>query len=249
MFAPTVHSANENNVAIWSAAWLSTQDIAVGSIDGSTRILTPTLETKFNLQSQHMGIVSMASNLRESIFVTNSLDGNICLRSSRTGELLRNLSLGPMESWKVFLSSDNVLFTGNGNGIIKMWKISGNSLESCGEINTNSGFVMSLAVSADGELLACGHKDGTINLVSVKKSSVVRSIHDHSMPIRCLCFSASKLLYAGCDDTTISRYDCQTDDCPSIGTYCNHTGWVTGVDVSADEKYLVSWWGLGRRVT
>ena len=77
----------------------------------------------------------------------------------------------------------------------------------------------------------------------------VRSSVDHSMPIRCLCFSASKLLYAGCDDTTISRYDCQTDDCPSIGTYCNHTGWVTGVDVSADEKYLVSWWGLGRRVT
>lgn len=35
-----------------------------------------------------MGIVSMASNLRESIFVTNSLDGNICLRSSQTGALV-----------------------------------------------------------------------------------------------------------------------------------------------------------------
>lgn len=74
---------------------LKNGDIAVGCIDGSTKILSrlivilihssPSLETKFDMKSQHMGVVSVAASKTEDILATNTVDGYICLRNSLTG--------------------------------------------------------------------------------------------------------------------------------------------------------------------
>ena len=60
------------------------------------------------------------------------------------------------------------------------------------------------------------------------------------MPIRTLAFSASKQLYAGCDDGSISCHDCRTESFALVDSLQGHTGFVTAVDISADEMYLVS---------
>ena len=46
------------------------------------------LETKFNLQSDNMGIVSMAYNAEKHLLATNSINGDICFFSTETGILL-----------------------------------------------------------------------------------------------------------------------------------------------------------------
>ena len=94
-FAPTTNRVLENNTTIWSCSWLKNGDIAVGCIDGSTKILSrlfiilirssPSLETKFDMKSQHMGVVSVAASKMEDILATNTVDGYICLRNSLTG--------------------------------------------------------------------------------------------------------------------------------------------------------------------
>ena len=46
------------------------------------------LETKFNLKSDNMGIVSMAYNPEKHLLATNSINGDICFFSTETGILL-----------------------------------------------------------------------------------------------------------------------------------------------------------------
>ncbi len=66
------------------------------------------------------------------------------------------------------------------------------------------------------------------------------------MAVRCLCFSPSSRLYTGSDDKTIISYNVLTKESVVEHTYSGHSGWVTGVSVSADEQYLASWWRLAR---
>ena len=60
------------------------------------------------------------------------------------------------------------------------------------------------------------------------------------MAVRCLCFSASSRLYTGSDDKSIISYNVLTKVNLVEHTYSGHSGWVTGVSVSADEQYLAS---------
>lgn len=60
------------------------------------------------------------------------------------------------------------------------------------------------------------------------------------MPIRTLVFSASKQLYAGCDDGSVLCFDCRTESFALVDSLQGHTEFVTAVDISPDEKYLVS---------
>lgn len=60
------------------------------------------------------------------------------------------------------------------------------------------------------------------------------------MTVRCLCFSKDTL-YSGSDDMTILSYDPLSSNPTVLKPFCNHTGWVTGLAVSPDEQFMVSW--------
>lgn len=64
-----------------------------------------------------------------------------------------------------------------------------------------------------------------------------------------MCFSASSRLYTGSDDKSIISYNVLTKENLVEHTYSGHSGWVTGVSVSADEQYLASRWERSFRVT
>ena len=53
------------------------------------------------------------------------------------------------------------------------------------------------------------------------------------MPIRTLVFSASKQLYAGCDDGSVLCFDCRTESFALVDSLQGHTEFVTAVDESA----------------
>lgn len=81
-----------------TAKWLDNNEIATGSIDGSTKIWyiyilkilihrSSSLETKFDMKSDHMGIVSIAYNSEKKLLATNSINGDICLIAADTGKI------------------------------------------------------------------------------------------------------------------------------------------------------------------
>lgn len=77
---------------------------------------TPSLEKKFDLKSQHMGIVSIATSSEKGLVATSSIDGFVCIRASDTGCFaeyvlqlglpVKSVTLGPMEVWPIVLTSD-----------------------------------------------------------------------------------------------------------------------------------------------
>ena len=77
---------------------------------------TPSLEKRFDLKSQHMGIVSIATSSEKGLVATSSVDGFVCIRASDTGDFARwllqlglpvkSVTLGPMEVWPLVLTSD-----------------------------------------------------------------------------------------------------------------------------------------------
>ena len=46
---------------------------------------TPSLEQKFNLKSQYMGIVSISASEKKEIVATSTVDGYVCIRATDTG--------------------------------------------------------------------------------------------------------------------------------------------------------------------
>ena len=68
------------------------------------------------------------------------------------------------------------------------------------------------------------------------------SLHlDHTLAVRSLFFSKENILFSGSDDKTIVSYDLRVSDTTSVKSYSNHSGWVTGIALSPDGQYLVSW--------
>ena len=116
----------------------------------------------------------------------------------------------------------------------------------------------------DNTLIAAGHKSGAVTVINIISNKIVYSfrskicndneqfithtpIHnvpyliDHSMNVRSLCLSQSKVLFSGSDDKTIMSYDLRVHDLSAIKPYSDHSGWVTGVDISPIGDYLFSW--------
>ena len=79
-------------------------------------ISSASLETLFDIKSQHMGVVSVSSNPSNNWIATNTVDGYICIRDSETGTsvplilpigaLVMSMTLGPMEAWPIQLSTN-----------------------------------------------------------------------------------------------------------------------------------------------
>ena len=128
-------------------------------------------------------------------------------------------------------------------------------------METNSGFIMSMAIvqlNETNEIIVHGQRicgNGTQERhcerdqsgeeddcphIQRYSSFSVFSV-DHSMAVRCLCFSPSSRLYTGSDDKSIISYNVLTKESVVEHTYSGHSGWVTGVSISADEQYLASW--------
>ena len=94
------------------------------------------LETLFDIKSQHMGIVSVSSNPSNNLIATNTVDGYICIRDSETGmdllflqwigALVMSMTLGPMEAWPIQLSKD----------VLSLLSIEGRARSSTREVET-----------------------------------------------------------------------------------------------------------------
>src|SRR5262249_51935191 len=100
------------------------------------------------------------------------------------------------------------------------------------------GRVWSVALSADGRMLASGGDDGILYLSNTETGKVIGSYPGHSRGIKGVAFSlGSNLVAAACNDATIRLWDWNAK---AERVLIGHTREVNSVQFAPDGKTLVS---------
>jgi diadenosine tetraphosphatase ApaH/serine/threonine PP2A family protein phosphatase len=99
--------------------------------------------------------------------------------------------------------------------------------------------VLTLAFSADGEVLATGSWDSTVKLWRVSDGSLITSLDDHTEPVLTLAFSADgEVLATGSADSTVKLW--RVSDGSLITSLDDHTEPVLTLAFSADGEVLAT---------
>ncbi len=103
----------------------------------------------------------------------------------------------------------------------------------------HTGAVMSVAFSADGNLVASGSTDNTMRLWIADEGRLLRTMTGHSFPVLQVRFTPDgTMLATGSMDGLIRLW--QVSNGGLSRTLRGHAGWITGLEVSPDGKLLAS---------
>ena len=134
-------------------------------------------------------------------------------------------------------SPDGILAVGDHNGDVRLYRVvDSQQLLICkGHIN----WVVSLAFSADGSILASSSTDRTIKLWDVNTGQCRQTLQGHTNEVFSVAFSPSdRIIASGSDDRTVRLWDVTTGECLTI--LQGHTSWAKSVAFSPDGKLLAS---------
>ncbi|AFZ00427.1 NACHT and WD40 repeat domain-containing protein [Calothrix sp. PCC 6303] len=140
--------------------------------------------------------------------------------------------------FSVAYSSDGqFLATGDGNGIVRLWKVSTSR-----EILTCKGHtsgILSVNFSSDAYTFASGGYDGTIKLWNSQNGKCLKTLEGHNYSVNSVVFcSEGKILASGSSDNTIRLWDITTGQCLQILE--GHTDSILSIALSTDDKILAS---------
>ncbi len=99
--------------------------------------------------------------------------------------------------------------------------------------------VLAIAVSPDGELVASGNTDGTIQILDIDTGDVLQTLSGHSGPVGALAISPNgRLLVSGSGDNTVKVWDLWSGQL--VKMLYGHQAWVYGVAFSPDGQTIAS---------
>ena len=185
----------------------------------------------------------------------------------QTGECYQSLSGYTSQVWSVAFSPDGRTIAGSDRHMVGLWQISPEvRSQELGVRSQGSGFrsqepfshssifpsphrlqtlqtynnpVWCVAYSPDGQILASGSADQTVNFWDMPTRSLRRTLHHHRKSVRAIAFSPDgQLLASGSDDNTVRLWERSTlkSRPPLIG----HQGCVWSVAFSPDGHLLAS---------
>ena len=156
---------------IWDVIWQDENTIITSSLDDQVKAWTFDPESgkiahKNNLlnntqQTPHnLGVNSIDYSKQLEVIVTRSLDSFI--RSfNKDYELVKQLDCTPVNSWNIkFFPNGRFIATGSMTGHVHI--INASNMEAIQLFDTKLKFVVGLAISDDGKLLACSGMDGKV---------------------------------------------------------------------------------------
>ncbi|KIK41433.1 hypothetical protein CY34DRAFT_13061 [Suillus luteus UH-Slu-Lm8-n1] len=101
--------------------------------------------------------------------------------------------------------------------------------------------VWSVAMSPDGKRIACGLRDGTIQVWDIETGEALYApLRGHTDYVRSVTFSPDgRRIASGSDDKTVRVWDAKTGE--ALGSPLQgHTSWILSVAISPDGKRIVS---------
>lgn len=133
-------------------------------------------------------------------------------------------------------SSSNVVTVALGK-IIYLWNAGSGNIEQLREYEVGD-HACSLAWIQEGNILAIGGNDGTVELWDCEKKVRLRVMGGHSARVGSLAWN-SYIVSSGSRDGSIIHHDVRQRD-HHVGTMVGHTQEVCGLKWSTDFKYLAS---------
>ena len=172
------------------------------------------------------------------ILASASMDGSVKLWPVSADGSSSTLKLGDWVESVAFSPDGRTLATsGNMNGSIELWDVSGIYANRIEPIVGHRSGVSSIAFSPNGLLLASAGDDDTVRLWDVVDRSEVKSITEHSSDVHSVVFSPDgKILASGSKDDTIKLLKVPSG---KILTVLEHD-YVESVAFSPDGQTLAS---------
>ncbi len=185
--------------------------IVTGGLDDCVKIWSvkdDKIQFSKGLEGHSLGIVSVDVSSTGRIIASSSLDSTLCLWDTQNGQLLNQVTVGPVDLWTVaFSPDDKYVISGSHDGKITLYSVETAKAESVLDPQ-NGKFTLSLAYSPDGKYIASGGLDGIINIFDVNTGKVAQTLEGHAMSVRSLTFSPdSQMLLTASDDGHMKLYD------------------------------------------
>ncbi|CAD5990131.1 putative WD repeat-containing protein alr3466 [Planktothrix tepida] len=137
----------------------------------------------------------------------------------------------------VAISSEHKIIVGGSWKKIRIWNL--NTGELAHTLDAHSHWVLSVAISSDGQYLFSSSIDKTVKIWSLKTKNILHTFTEHESWVNVVKITPdNKKLISGSADKTIKVWD--LDSKKLIHTFNGHTGWVSSLAVSSDSQVLVS---------
>jgi dipeptidyl aminopeptidase/acylaminoacyl peptidase len=153
-------------------------------------------------------------------------------------ELNRLAEAAPDAAAVSFSNDGRLIAVGYHEGWVRLWDFG--SGRKMGEFQKHSGLVPTVALSADGTLLASGgDQDENVVLYSVATSRVLKMLEGHTGGVKSVAFAPDgNTLAAAGNDGTIRLWNLATHQ--PILALKKHTGAVTSIAFTRDGNFLAS---------
>ena len=187
--------------------------LATGAYDTKIRLWDTATGREIAVLSGHNGAVNGLSFRSDGkVLASASADRTIKLWSVAEGRRLDTLSQPTKEQTSVIFSTDGkTLFGAGADNRIRIWSISAGAKEGTNKIVTSrfahEGGILSLALSADGRLLASTATDKTLKLWNAADLTEKRLLEKQPDWSSALVFTTKPQLVAGRIDGTLGIYE------------------------------------------
>jgi WD40 repeat protein len=207
-----------------------------GAIDNTIRLWRVSDWSELlTIRGHSSDVFDVAFSPNGEIIASASRDETVALWNAKNGSLLKKLTGARGDILSVSFSPDGTMLADNGNGDIRIWSVDDGTL--LRTIQTND--AMKVQFSPDGETVASGHYDGTVNLWRVYDGELVQSFKGHTYNTWSVTFSpdGSRIGTGGWDGTArIWR----VSDAELLKSLDDYSGAIEVLKLSPDGSILAS---------
>ena len=191
------------------------------------------------LRGHSDNIRSVAFSPNSRCIATGGLDRIALLWNAETGERIGTLQghTGHVTAIAFHPAAENVIATGGDDGTIRLWDVSTGRCLSV--IQGYIDQILSLALSANGDLLVSGHHDRQVRLWSLSRGACIAELSGHARRVAAVAFSPDdRLVASGGFDRLIRLWDAHAGQC--LRVFEGHSAEVTALAFSPDGQTLIS---------
>ena len=151
---------------------------------------------------------------------------------------LRSPNIIPQDTIScVAISSEHKIIVGGGWKTIRIWNLDTGKL--INTINAHSHWVLSVAISSNGQYLVSSSIDKTVKLWNLKTKTLLHTFTGHTSWVNVVKITPdNQTLISGSADKTIKLWNLEKKEL--VHTFNGHTGWISSLAISSDSKFLVS---------